>query len=174
MTEIRTGIDAIRQALRARKLNFSNLARDLHLPTAQFEAFMDGGPLPTDALEALTKLIWAGHAEFVPELNLLRPTNQQEARPLGGPPPIRETMTLPTFKGGAPGPGPQPVLAVLDESIDRLKPANQEPRPLGSGPPPLDPATLPKFTGGPPGPGPQPVSPPKQEPEKKQRPGWVE
>ena len=92
---------------------------------------MDGGPLPTDALEALTKLIWAGHAEFVPELNLLRPTNQQEARPLGGPPPIRETMTLPTFKGGAPGPGPQPVLAVLDESIDRLKPANQEARPLG-------------------------------------------
>jgi hypothetical protein len=197
MTEIRTGIDAIRQALRARKLNFSNLARDLHLPTAQFEAFMDGGPLPTDALEALTKLIWAGHAEFVPELNLLRPANRQEARPLGGPPPITETMTLPktmpkftagprlveeVVKKEPEEPEQEPEKAKREPEKPKLTwyghpgtdPEQQEARPLGSGPPPIDPATLPKFKGGPPGPGPQPVTPAKAEPEKPRRPGWVE
>jgi hypothetical protein len=197
MSEIKTGTDAIRQALRARRLNLANLARDLHLANAPVDAFMDGGTLPPDALEALTRMIWAGHAEFDAELNLIRPANRQEPRPLGGPPPITETMTLPktmpkftagprlveeVVKKEPEEPEQEPEKAKREPEKPKLTwyghpetdPEQQEARPLGSGPPPIDPALLGKFKGGPPGPGPQPVSPPKAEPEKPRRPGWVE
>ena len=147
---------------------------------------MDGGTLPPDALEALTRMIWAGHAEV-----RCRAEPDPAREPAGAAPPggtathyRDDDVAEDDAKvhcgasarrgGGERSPTSRSRSGEGEEGGGEAEPEQQEARPLGSGPPPLNPATLPKFKGGPPGPGPQPVSPPKPGPEKKQRPGWVE
>ena len=66
MSEIKSGTDAIRAALKAWsfKINLASLARDLGLPTDHLEKFIASGPLSDDAIKGLTKILWHGHAEF--------------------------------------------------------------------------------------------------------------
>lgn len=113
MSNTVTGTDVIRVALQARvrKLNTASLARDLGLSSDTLDQFASGKrSLPPDTLKALTKDLWGGHAEYDPAIDRLRPAIKQKPTPLGsGPPPITETMTLPTFKAGPAPLGPQPV-----------------------------------------------------------------
>ena len=119
MKEIKTGTDAIRQALVARstKVNIGGLARELGLSVAALEAFMYGrSGLAPEVLDALTKVLFDGRATYDPSIDRLRPAKREEPRPLGvPPPPITEMMTLPVYQAGPPprqtGYGPPPPKA---------------------------------------------------------------
>ena len=106
MIEIKTGTDAIRQALVARstKVNIGGLARELGLSVAALEAFMYGrSGLGPEVLDALTKVLFDGRATYDPSIDRLRPAECEEPRPLGvPPPPITEMMALPVYQAGPP------------------------------------------------------------------------
>jgi len=99
-----SGAEVIRQVLagRNKKANIGGLARDLGLSIAALEAFMYGrSGLAPEVLDALTKILFDGNAAYDPAIDMLRPAKREEPRPLGVlPPPITETMTLPTSRAG--------------------------------------------------------------------------
>ena len=88
-------------AARNKKANIGGLARDLGLSGAALEAFAYGhSGLAPDVLRALAVHLFDGRAEFDPAIDMLR-AKREEPRPLGiKPPPITETMTLPTYRAG--------------------------------------------------------------------------
>ena len=104
MTEIKTGTDAIREMLAARnkKYNIAPLAKELNIPSGELEDFAYGrAGLAPEVLEALAKVLFHGNAAYDPAIDRLRPVEREEPRPLGiRPPPITETMTLPTYRAG--------------------------------------------------------------------------
>jgi hypothetical protein len=76
------------------------------LDAAMLKEFIDRRrTLPNATLQALTRELFP-HAEFVPELDVLRPALQEPAKPLGVPPQL--TIPLPSYAPG-PGQGPRPV-----------------------------------------------------------------
>jgi hypothetical protein len=113
-----SGATVIRQALAARnkKVNIGPLARDLSISSGALEEFAYGrAGLAPEVLEALAEILFDGHAAYDPAIDKLRP-KREEPRPLGVlPPPITETMTLPTYRAGPAPPqtgyGPPPPKA---------------------------------------------------------------
>ena len=75
----------------------------------KLEAFIAGGPLAPNALRALTKLLFHGNAIWDEKLDRLKSAHTRQPVSLGSGPPPLDPATLPKFKGGPPGPGPQPV-----------------------------------------------------------------
>ena len=78
------------------------------LSAAALEDFAYGrAGLAPEVLEALAKILFDGNAAYDPAIDMLRPVKREEPRPLGiHPPPITETMTLPsTGRSAAAAPG---------------------------------------------------------------------
>src|SRR5262245_5264898 len=99
-SEITTGTDAIRAALRVRgsKTNTAGLARDLGVSSATLDAFADGrAMLKPEVLQALAADLFHGHAVFDPAIDRLRPAVQAEPRPLGVRPDPIDPKLLPTY-----------------------------------------------------------------------------
>jgi hypothetical protein len=112
---IETGIDALRAAVDARNKakNLSWLAKEFGISNEALLGFSLGTTnLAADKLQALTTIIYNGHAEFVPELNKLRPTNRNEPISQGSGPPPLDLSRLPTFKAGAPQAAHRPARPV--------------------------------------------------------------
>jgi hypothetical protein len=81
-----TGIDVIRAATRnrARGNGLARLASDLHLSLTQLDLFAyHNGALAPEALRLLATDLFAGHAEYDPVVDLLRPVNRTPAIPGG-------------------------------------------------------------------------------------------
>jgi hypothetical protein len=111
MTEIKTGLDVIRATLhaRARAGHLGPIARDIGAAVADLEDFAYGHrDLPAAALQALVRDLFHGQAEYDATLNLMRPVNRTEAKPLGVAPPRFDASQQPKFIAG-PRMGPQPV-----------------------------------------------------------------
>jgi hypothetical protein len=88
MTEIVTGTDALRQAVRAKPLNTAVFARDLGIPNQTFLAFTEGRvELKPDILKALAGHLWGGHIAYNVERDCLQSANRTEPRPMGAVPP---------------------------------------------------------------------------------------
>jgi hypothetical protein len=105
MTEIKTGTDALRSALRARKFNLAARAHDMGMRKDLLEAFLAGSTTLTPRqLATLTTELFGGHAVYDPAIDRLRPTRQQPPLPLGSGPPPLDASKLPTFTGGPPPP----------------------------------------------------------------------
>jgi hypothetical protein len=105
-TEITTGTDLVREALRGRnrKLNLAGLARSLGLPADRLENFAEGKvTLPAETMQAIVKALWGEHTEFDAEADALRPSNRTPPTPLGVHPPKFESVPL-NFQTGAPPP----------------------------------------------------------------------
>jgi hypothetical protein len=97
MTTETTGTDIIRLAMRNRAAHggLGRLASDLHLSLTQLDDFTyHGGHLPSEALRLLATDLFAGHAEYDPVVDLLRPTNRTPAIPGGMRPPSASEMNL--------------------------------------------------------------------------------
>ena len=96
MVEI-TGTEVIRQTARnrARENGLARLASDLHLSLTLLDEFVyRGGHLPSEALRLLATDLFAGHAEYDPVVDLLRPTNRAPAIPGGMRPPTIAEMHI--------------------------------------------------------------------------------
>jgi hypothetical protein len=80
-----TGTDAIRSALRARKLSRALIARDIGVPSDDLETFANSSSakLAPEILQRLASHLFAGSAEYLPELDRLRSTNRAEPLPMG-------------------------------------------------------------------------------------------
>jgi hypothetical protein len=110
-----TGIDVIKQALRQRAHHgyLALLARDLGLGIVALQDFAYDGSarLAPAALAALTAALWDGRVVYDPDIDLLRPTNNNPPEPLGiRPPTISEmNLQLPKFAGGPPPLYPAPA-----------------------------------------------------------------
>jgi hypothetical protein len=125
MTKTTTGVDLIRSALRnrAKHGHLGTLARDL-TTAASSEDFLHGaGTLSTETLQTLAKDLFP-YAEFDPVLDLMKPINRTEPRPLGVLPSPYPKSSV-TFERPARGPPP----------LTPAKPKPREPRPgwLGGG-----------------------------------------
>jgi hypothetical protein len=87
MTEtIETGTDYIRAALaaRAKKIGYTNRARDWGISSEALLGFIEGRTdLSPQVLCVIATDLWGGNAEYDPALNLLRPTNRNEPRSMG-------------------------------------------------------------------------------------------
>ncbi|WOH47618.1 hypothetical protein [Bradyrhizobium sp. sBnM-33] len=80
MTEIITGTDAIRQALKARSKDSRavNIARDVGISSQLLNNFLDGkNNLSPEILNALTTEIWHGHALYDAETDRLVSANRE-------------------------------------------------------------------------------------------------
>ena len=126
-TEIRTGTDAIRQALAVlnKKVNLAGLARDLSLSAAALEAFIYGrASLAPETLKALAVHLFDGRDEYDMAIDKLRPAKREEPRPLGiRPPPITESMTLPVYQAGPAPPSPGMVTPAMPIRRARAAPS---------------------------------------------------
>jgi hypothetical protein len=89
-----TGTDLIRDAARSyqHKVNSVGMCQELGIPTGDLHAFFSGTrTLAIDKLQALTKFLWHGHAEFLPDENLLASVNRNvPVKPIGRPPSVTE------------------------------------------------------------------------------------
>jgi hypothetical protein len=93
----RSGTDVIRAAARNRGRGggLQRLASDLHLPLTQLDSFAyQGVRLPSEALRLLVTGLFAGHAEYDAELDLLRATNREPATTISIRPPQCERRPL--------------------------------------------------------------------------------
>jgi hypothetical protein len=93
-----TRTDVIRETLRNRnrKLNLGIYARSVGVGIDLLEAFIDGRrTLPAAVLHTLAKGLWP-HAEFDPQLDVLRSALKAPAKPLGVPPQL--SFPLPKYR----------------------------------------------------------------------------
>jgi hypothetical protein len=84
-----TGTDILRQTVAHRSKSphaLTAIAREIDgLGTAALEAFAHGkANLAADKLQALTKVLYGGHAELCPDTNMLRSANKTPARSMRG------------------------------------------------------------------------------------------
>ena len=111
-TEINTGTDLVRLALRGRnkKLNLAVMAKDLSMSNERLDAFANG-KLTLDAatMQALVKVLWNGHAEFDVEHDALTPANKAPPTSLGVKPAPYVAKDRPKLPAG-PHMGPRPVV----------------------------------------------------------------
>ena len=92
-----TGTEVIRATMRNRAFHggLARLANDLHLSLTQLDSFTyHNGALASEALRLLATDLFAGHAEYDPVVDLLRPTNRTPAIPGGMRPPSVSEMNL--------------------------------------------------------------------------------
>jgi hypothetical protein len=102
-----TGTDVIRAAMRARSAGLARMAGDLQLSLTQLDSFVfHGGKLPPKALCLLAADLFAGHAEFDPTTDLLRPTNRTEPVAMSVRPPQFDPASRPPLDCSIRGPVP--------------------------------------------------------------------
>jgi hypothetical protein len=75
------GLEILRQAVRSRKLGLAGIGRELGIGTHQLEAFISGGTLPIDQLNAIAGLVWGSGVSYDPETDLLRRAPQPASSP---------------------------------------------------------------------------------------------
>jgi hypothetical protein len=86
---VKTGIDVLREMCRIRikKIAYSGMARDIGLDPESIVAFAEGRKILADEkLQALTKYLLNGSAEYDPETKMLRSANKTPPIPAGIPP----------------------------------------------------------------------------------------
>lgn len=121
-TEVKTGVDALRDALRVRmkKANLTNLVRDISdasktpIGNAAVEAFATASAnLPEPVLQALARHLFGDNASLDVERNLLMRKKVAPLPAAVGPPPIVDPKSLPSYHPVQPFGtlGPQPVVA---------------------------------------------------------------
>ena len=103
-----SGMEIIRQALKAKRMGRATLARDLQISNEALHNFAHGkGTLPLATLNALVQDMLGPHIIYDEKLDKLRPAHVAEPRSQGsGPPKITEMMVLPKYQGGPPPPQP--------------------------------------------------------------------
>jgi hypothetical protein len=104
------GLQLIKEAVAARRLVWSRLARDCHCSLDALDGFSQGrAELPLNIVHSVVGFLWQ-YVEYDPELDILRPIPQPPARSVGVLP--RLEMKLPRYKYGPPeNLGPQPEIA---------------------------------------------------------------
>jgi hypothetical protein len=89
-SEIKTGTDALKQALRVRlkKGHQARLSRDLNVAMMSLGEFAFGDALlPVDVMRALARELWEGHAEYDAEADMLHSASTAPWKSLGVHPP---------------------------------------------------------------------------------------